>query len=236
MSDEEVRDQLVTLLLAGHETTATALAWTFDLLLRHPERAGAPARRDRGGDGDEYMRAVISESLRLRPVIPLAGRRTAHAGSRSTATLLPPGRQASAQRSISPLLPFGELYPSPTARTGALSRRRQYRRPCSTGSRFGGGVRRCLGASFAEFEMRIVLQEVLGRCELQAASKEAERITRRNICHTRREAGKHTRRARRATCAERPHFAQAAGKLRRLWAVRLIRGRPPYAGCHGRTT
>ena len=76
MSDKELRDQLMTLLLAGHETTATALAWTFDLLLRHPE----PLRRLRdslAAGEDDYLRATISESLRLRPVMPLAGRRLA---------------------------------------------------------------------------------------------------------------------------------------------------------------
>ena len=76
MSDKELRDQLMTLLLAGHETTATALAWTFDLLLRHPE----PLQRLRdslAAGEDDYLRATISESLRLRPVLPLAGRRLA---------------------------------------------------------------------------------------------------------------------------------------------------------------
>ena len=74
MSDDELRDQLMTLLLAGHETTATALAWTFDLLLRHP--AALERLRSELEAGEEaYLRAVISESLRLRPVIPLAGRR-----------------------------------------------------------------------------------------------------------------------------------------------------------------
>ena len=77
MSDREVRDQLVTLLLAGHETTATALAWTFDLLLHNPATlARLTAEVDAGGE-DAYLRAVIAESLRLRPVVPLAGRRLA---------------------------------------------------------------------------------------------------------------------------------------------------------------
>ena len=77
MSDREVRDQLVTLLLAGHETTATALAWTFDLLLRNPATLARLTAEVDAGEEDSYLRAVISESLRLRPVVPLAGRRLA---------------------------------------------------------------------------------------------------------------------------------------------------------------
>src|SRR5204862_799407 len=77
MSDEELRDQLVTLLLAGHETTATALAWTADLLVRHPDALERLTAEVDAGDDDTYLKAVIRESLRLRPVVPLAGRRLA---------------------------------------------------------------------------------------------------------------------------------------------------------------
>ncbi|HEX2104456.1 MAG TPA: cytochrome P450, partial [Solirubrobacteraceae bacterium] len=89
MPDEEIRDQLVTLLLAGHETTATGLAWAFDLLLRHPHvLARLTAAVD---DGDErYVRAVVSESLRLRPVVPIAGRRLS-SELRVNGHVLPPG-------------------------------------------------------------------------------------------------------------------------------------------------
>jgi cytochrome P450 len=76
MDDRELRDQLMTLLLAGHETTATALAWTFDLLLRHPIEMGLLRGSLENGE-DAYLKATISESLRLRPVVPLAGRRLA---------------------------------------------------------------------------------------------------------------------------------------------------------------
>ena len=74
MSDAEVRDQLMTLLLAGHETTATGLAWTFDLLLRHPHVLERLVAEVDAGE-EKYLRAVVAESLRLRPVVPLAGRK-----------------------------------------------------------------------------------------------------------------------------------------------------------------
>ncbi|HEX4669335.1 MAG TPA: cytochrome P450 [Solirubrobacterales bacterium] len=175
MSDKELRDQLMTLLLAGHETTATALAWTFDLLLRHPE----PLQRLRDSleaGEDDYLRATISESLRLRPVIPLAGRRLAKELSVDGLTL-PVGTD------VTPAIWLthtrADLYPEPFAF--------QPERFLGDGPEsyawipFGGGIRRCIGASFAEFEMRIVLREVLTRCDLRKASPAAEKTGRRNI-------------------------------------------------------
>jgi cytochrome P450 len=175
MSDIDLRDQLMTLLLAGHETTATALAWTFDLLLRHP----GPLQRLRDSleaGEDEYLRATISESLRLRPVVPLAGRRLSvdlDAGD----VQLPAGTD------VTPAIWLAhtraDAYPEPFA----------FRPERFLGEApdtyawipFGGGIRRCIGAAFAEFEMRIVLREVLTRCELHKASPAPERIGRRNI-------------------------------------------------------
>jgi cytochrome P450 family 135 len=175
MSDKELRDQLMTLLLAGHETTATALAWTFDLLLRHPE----PLQRLRDSleaGEDDYLRATISESLRLRPVLPLAGRRLAKELSVDGLTL-PPGTD------VSPAIWLthtrADLYPQPFA----FQPERFLGEAPDTYAwiPFGGGIRRCLGASFAEFEMRVVLREVLTRCDLHKANPRAERTGRRNI-------------------------------------------------------
>ncbi len=175
MSDRELRDQLVTLLLAGHETTATGLAWTFDLLLRHPAvLARLSAEVDAGEDG--YLRAVVWESLRLRPVVPLAGRRLAselHAGGVS----LPAGTD------VTPAIWLthtrADLYPEPFA---FRPERFLDNPPSGYGwIPFGGGVRRCLGASFAELEMRVVLETVLRRSVLQSVSPRAERVTRRNV-------------------------------------------------------
>jgi cytochrome P450 len=175
MSDTELRDQLMTLLLAGHETTATALAWTFDLLLRH----GTVLERLRdslAAGEDDYLRATISESLRLRPVIPLAGRRLAKELSVDGLTL-PAGTD------VTPAIWLthtrADIYPEPFA---FRPERFLEGAPDSYGwIPFGGGIRRCLGASFAEFEMRIVLREVLSRCDLHKASPAPEKTGRRNI-------------------------------------------------------
>jgi cytochrome P450 family 135 len=175
MSDKELRDQLMTLLLAGHETTATALAWTFDLLLRHSQ----PLQRLRDSleaGEDDYLRATISESLRLRPVLPLAGRRLAKELSVDGLTL-PAGTD------VTPAIWLthtrADIYPEPFV----------FRPERFLGDGpesyawipFGGGIRRCIGASFAEFEMRIVLREVLIRCDLHKASPAPEQTGRRNI-------------------------------------------------------
>jgi cytochrome P450 len=175
MSDKELRDQLMTLLLAGHETTATALAWTFDLLLRHPESLQRLRDSLQAGE-DDYLRATISESLRLRPVLPLAGRRLAKELSVDGLTL-PAGTDVTPAIWITHTR--ADLYPEPFAF--------QPERFLGDGPEsyawipFGGGIRRCIGASFAEFEMRIVLREVLTRCDLHKASPLPEKTGRRNI-------------------------------------------------------
>lgn len=175
MSDTDLRDQLMTLLLAGHETTATALAWTFDLLLRHP-RELARLRESLEAGEEDYLRATISESLRLRPVVPLAGRRLAK-------DLEVEGLSLPAGTDVTPAIWLthtrAESYPEPFA----FRPERFLEEPPDTYAwiPFGGGVRRCLGAAFAEFEMRIVLREVLTRCELRKADPAPEKIGRRNI-------------------------------------------------------
>ncbi len=176
MGDAEVRDQLVTLLLAGHETTATALAWTFDLLLRNPEVLERLRTEIADGEGDEYLRATITEALRLRPVIPIAGRRLASELEVNGYTL-PAGTDISPSIYLAHTRP--DVYPDPHA----FKPERFLDGGPETYSwiPFGGGVRRCLGASFAEFEMRIVLREVIGRCQLEPASERPEGIKRRNI-------------------------------------------------------
>jgi cytochrome P450 len=175
MDDRELRDQLMTLLLAGHETTATALAWTFDLLLRHPVEMGLLRGSLENGE-DAYLKATISESLRLRPVVPLAGRRLAE--DLVTDDLeLPAGTDVTAAIWLTHTDP--KLYPDPFA--FRPERFLEAAPDTYAWIPFGGGVRRCLGAAFAEFEMRIALREILLRCELHKVDPRPERTGRRNI-------------------------------------------------------
>jgi cytochrome P450 len=175
MDDAEIRDQLMTLLLAGHETTATGLAWTFDLLVRHPgvlERL--VAELDAGEQA--YARAVVAESLRLRPVVPLAGRRLA-------APLRVEGHELPAGTDVTPAIWLAhtraDRYPEPFA----FRPERFLDGVPSTSAwvPFGGGVRRCIGAAFAEMEMRVALTEILRQRTLRAASGKAEHVARRNV-------------------------------------------------------
>ena len=171
MDDAEIRDQLMTLLIAGHETTATGLAWTLDLLTRHP-RIMEQARTG----GDEYRRAVVAESLRLRPVVPLAGRRLA-------VELTVDGLALPAGTDVTPSMWLVHTRPDEYPEPYAFRPERFLDKPPSTYTwiPFGGGVRRCIGAPFAELEMRIVLEEVLTRFDLRAAGRGAEGVARRNV-------------------------------------------------------
>jgi cytochrome P450 len=173
LTDREVRDELVTLLLAGHETTATGLAWTFDLLLHAP----AVHARARGGD-DAYLDAVVKESLRIRPVIPGVGRVVRGEPFRLNGYVIPPGFEINP--SIRMIHARPDLYPEPSVfrpeRFLGADAPDTY-----TWLPFGGGTRRCLGASFALMEMRIVLRRVLERTALRPASPEREKVQFRGI-------------------------------------------------------
>jgi cytochrome P450 len=173
LSDAEVRDELVTLLLAGHETTATGLAWAFDLLLH------APAVHRRASEGDsEYLDAVVKETLRLRPVIPGVGRVVREEPLELDGYVIPPGVEINP--SIRMIHRRADLYPEPTA-----FRPERFLGPEApdtyTWIPFGGGTRRCLGASFAQVEMRIVLRRVLERCALRPGDPKPAEIHFRGI-------------------------------------------------------
>jgi cytochrome P450 family 135 len=175
LGDRELRDELMTLLLAGHETTATALAWTLTLLTHHPAVLQR-LRRECDLGGDEYLDAVIAESLRLRPVVPAVARYLTVPLELPSITL-PAGVHLTP--SIYLLHRRPDLYPDP----GAFRPERFLGRRPGTYEwiPFGGGVRRCLGASFAQYEMKIVLGTVLNRTELRPASARLESVSRRAI-------------------------------------------------------
>src|SRR5829696_2927938 len=172
MADQEICDQLVTLLVAGHETTATALAWTLELLVHHP------AALERLGDGSDpaYLKAVIDESLRLRPVVPLAGRRLA-APLAVDGMSLPEGTDVTPAIWLAHTRP--DRYPEPYA--FRPERFLDHAPATSAWLPFGGGVRRCIGAAFAEMEMRVALAEILRSRALRSAARGAERVARRNV-------------------------------------------------------
>jgi cytochrome P450 len=175
MTDRELRDQLMTLLVAGHDTTATALSWALERLTRHPAilaKAVAAAEASAAGDpaGDEYLDAVAKETLRIRPVVFDVGRVLTEpvelAGYQLPAgVMVVPG--------IGPVHASAALYPDP----GQFDPERMLGATLSptTWFPFGGGNRRCLGATFAMVEMRVVLREVLRRVELWTTSAAAER-------------------------------------------------------------
>jgi cytochrome P450 len=176
LTDQEVRDELVTLLVAGHETTATGLAWTFDLLL-HTPAALARLRESLDAGEDEYLDAVVKEALRIRPVIPGVGRVVRGEPFALDGYSIPPGVEINP--SITTIHRRADHYPQPE-----VFRPERFLGPDApdtyTWIPFGGGTRRCLGASFALMEMRVVVRRVLERCELVAVNG-PEKVQRRAI-------------------------------------------------------
>ena len=169
MDDEELRDQLLTMLLAGHETTATGLAWAFERLTRHPEALAAAVRAAHDGD-DAYLDAVVKETIRVRPVIPDVARYAA-APIELGGYALPAG--VTVMPAIA-LVHWGEDFPD--ADEFRPERFLDTEPPAFAWIPFGGGRRRCLGAAFASFEMRTVLQRVLTQVHLTAPDSRDEAI------------------------------------------------------------
>lgn len=170
LNDAEVRGQLLTLLLAGHETTATSLAWCFERLVHHPEDLERLRTELRAGES-AYLEAVIKETMRTRPVVEAVWRKltkpcelggyTLPAG-----TIVAPVIRAVGREAFDEPLEFqpGRFLDAEAPPYGLVP--------------FGGGIRRCLGASFAMMEMRIVLRLVLGKLELRAAHAAPEKVSR----------------------------------------------------------
>jgi cytochrome P450 len=177
MSDAELRDELMTLLVAGHETTATALSWAFERLTRSP--AALERLEDEVASGeDAYLDAVIAETLRLRPVISIVLRRL-------TAPMEIAGYELPAGVSVAPCIYLmhrrPDIYPEPDR----FRPERFLESPPGTYTwiPFGGGVRRCIGAAFAQFEMKAVLRAVVSRTRLRPSDPAPEASRRRAITH-----------------------------------------------------
>jgi cytochrome P450 len=175
MRDDELIDQLVTLLLAGHDTTATALSWAFERLTRHPDLLARTAQAAADGD-DAWLDAVCKESLRVRPVVFEFGRKL-------TAALELGGYRIPAGVILAPSINLvhhsSRNYPEPDK---FRPQRFVDRRPDpAVWLPFGGGVRRCLGATFAQVEMRTVLREILTKIELVPTTAPDEPVRPRHV-------------------------------------------------------
>jgi len=178
MRDEEIRDELLTLLVAGHETTATSLAWAVERLSRNGDKLER-LRTEVEEEREDYVTATIQETLRLRPVISVVLRRL-------TESVEIGGYELPAGLTVAPSVYLvhrnPEVYPEPQR----FQPERFLDNPPGTYTwiPFGGGVRRCLGASFAQFEMAVVLKELVKRWQIRPADPKPERVFRRAITET----------------------------------------------------
>ena len=187
LGDAELRDEMMTLLVAGHETTTTAMAWTLSLVLQRPDVRSEIARERHEVCGNDpldaqavgkmkYLDAVMREALRLKPVLPMVGR-VLQREMRIGGIDLPPGVMAVPSIYLTHHNP--DVWPDPER----FEPRRFLERKVTPYEffPFGGGVRRCIGMAFALFEMRIVLAQVLDRVDLSLAPGYKPKLVRRAI-------------------------------------------------------
>jgi cytochrome P450 len=177
LTDRELRDELVTILLAGHETTATSIGWAFERLLRTPAARERLAAEVKAGQSSDYMDAVIKETLRVRPVVTEVFR----APTRPTQLggfAFEPGAQLAASILLVQYDP--ELYP-PDQHVFRPERFLDGAPEPYTWVPFGGGVRRCIGAAFAQLEMKIVLSTILARAQLRPSRIRSEKARFRGV-------------------------------------------------------
>ncbi|HWF56375.1 MAG TPA: cytochrome P450 [Solirubrobacteraceae bacterium] len=178
LTDHELRDELLTLLLAGHETTANSLAWTFERLLRTPatyDRLRAVVR-DADDDAGAYIEATINEGMRVRPVIPFVVRQVKRPW-RFGEYVVPADTPIA--MSIIALHHRSDVYPDP--HRFEPDRYMNVKPGTYTWIPFGGGIRRCLGATLAMAEQRVVVRALAERVDLTAPSSEPERPRQRNV-------------------------------------------------------
>jgi cytochrome P450 family 135 len=171
LTDEELRDELITILLAGHETTATSIGWAFERLLRSPAALERLTAEVKARESGEYIDAVIKETLRVRPVVTEVFRAPSEPLELG-GYLFEPGTQLAA--SILLVQHDPELYP-PDPSNFRPERFLEGAPEPYAFVPFGGGVRRCLGAAFAQLEMKIVLSTILARVRLRAPRPKGEK-------------------------------------------------------------
>lgn len=183
MTDRELRDQLMTLLVAGHDTTATALAWALERLTRHPAalvKAVHAADASAAGDpaGDEYLDAVAKETLRVRPILSGIGRML-------TRPAMVAGYQLEAGTMVVPAIGLVHASDAIYSDPERFDPDRMLGTNLSptTWLPFGGGNQRCLGSTFAMVEMRVVLREVLRRTELKSTTAADEPQNSKHVIH-----------------------------------------------------
>jgi cytochrome P450 family 135 len=174
LSEPDMQDELITLLLDG--PTSTSLAWVFERLLRHPEKLARLTEEILGGEDETYLDAVVKETLRLCPPVPVVVRRL-EAPMQLGGYEIPPGT------TVAPCIHLlhrrEDVYPSPRS----FMPERFLDKPAGTYTwiPFGGGVRRCLAASFAQVEMKRVIRTILQQVELEAVDQRSERVARSSI-------------------------------------------------------
>ncbi|HEY4451276.1 MAG TPA: cytochrome P450 [Solirubrobacteraceae bacterium] len=166
MTDGELRDELVTLLLAGHETTATSVAWALERLVRHPDKLARLSAEIDAGEGEEYLAAVVNETLRVRPVVPIVvrllmdelrvGERVLPAGTRVVPSIYLVNRNPRVYEAPTQFRPERFLGEAPETFSWIP---------------FGGGIRRCIGASFAQLEMKLMLATMLSELVPRAPTR-----------------------------------------------------------------
>ncbi|MGH2985214.1 MAG: cytochrome P450 [Solirubrobacterales bacterium] len=206
MTDVELRDELITMLAAGHETTATGLAFAFDLLLHDPRAlARLHDDLDDGDDGDEYLEAVVTETLRLRPVID-ATERTLKAPRTVAGWELPAGIRV--YPGIALVHHREDLYPD--AGEFRPERFLDGKTESYTWLPFGGGIRRCIGAALAQAEMAEVLRVVLSRVELRAVRPDPDPVVLRGVTLAPRHGTRVSVISRRTGTAARREYVAAA--------------------------
>lgn len=182
LSDQALRDELVTLLVAGHETTATALSWAVHHLLTHPDVRARLAEEVRGVDDPlalsrlDWLDAVVKETLRLTPIVPMVGRRL-------TRPMTIGGHELPAGVTAAPSIVLAHRRPErwPDPERFAPERFLGTKPTPYEFLPFGGGVRRCVGAAFALYEMKIVLAEIVRRVELELQPGYEARVVRRSV-------------------------------------------------------